>query len=131
MSPLFARLKRSECGAAAVEFALVGMVAIVTFLGIIEFGRSLYMRNEMSYAVDRAARKILTNPGVPDAEVEAVVREAFAFGSSTDLQVSFGLETVDGVSFRTLLVTYPVTLLIPNLTNASFTLKINRRVPLT
>lgn len=126
-----AHLRKSESGAAAVEFALVGMVAIVTFLGIIEFGRGLYMRNEMSYAVDLAARKILTNPAVANAEVEAVIREAFAFGSSDDLQITFGAESVDGVDFRTLVISYPVTLLLPGVTNGSFTLTTDRRVPLS
>ncbi len=130
MIPFFTRLRRSDCGAAAVEFALVAMVAIVTFLGIIEFGRALYMRNEMSYAVDLAARKILTNPAVADGEIEKIVRDAIAFGSSADLQIAFGIETVETVSFRTLLINYPVTLLIPNLTNDSFMLTIDRRVPL-
>lgn len=130
MIPLSAHLRRSDCGAAAVEFALIATVAIATFLGIIEFGRALYMRNEISYAVDLATRKILTNPAVADGEVEKTVRDAISFGSAADLQITFGIETVETVSFRTLLISYPITLLIPNLTNNNFMLTIERRVPL-
>ena len=131
MSPRFTHLKRSECGAAAVEFALVGMVAIVLFLGIIEFGRGLYMRNEMSYAADLAARQILVNAAVANTDVETVLRDAITFGSSTDLQITFGTESVDGIDFRTLLIRYPVSLFIPGLTNGSFTLSVGRRIPLS
>ncbi|MBQ2262943.1 MAG: pilus assembly protein [Loktanella sp.] len=125
------RLKQSETGATAIEFSLVALMAITIFLGIIEFGRGLYMRNEMSYAVDIAARKILTNPVVAESELETLIRDAITFGASNDLAVSFGTVTIDGTPFRSLFVSYPVTLLIPNLNNGNFTLSINRRVPLT
>ena len=125
-----ARLRRCERGAATVEFPLVGLTAIVLFLGIIEFGRGLYLRNEMSYAMDLGARKILTNPTIADAQVETVIRNATSFGTSASLLITFGTKTVNGLPFRTILETYPVTLLIPGLTAASFTLKIDRIVPL-
>lgn len=130
MIRLFAQLRKSETGTAAVEFALVGMVAIATFLGILEFGRTLYMRNEISYAVDLATRQILTNATVPDAEVETVIRDAITFGGSANLQISFGTESFNGVAFRTVLVRYPVTLFVPGIPDGSFMLTIDRRVPL-
>jgi Flp pilus assembly protein TadG len=61
------RLARSNGGAAAVEFAIIVWVLIFVCLGVIEFGRGLHVRNEMSFAGDRAARKILTtDPLVSD-----------------------------------------------------------------
>ena len=130
MTPSLARLRRCEHGTAAVEFALVGLVAIVLFLGVLEFGRVLYMRNEMSYATDLGARQILTNPAVANDLVESSIRNAIRFGSPASLLVTFGTKSVDGLPFRTLLVSYPVTLLIPGLTNANIMLKIDRIVPL-
>jgi Flp pilus assembly protein TadG len=131
MRGCLARLRRCESGTAAIEFAFVGLIAISLFLGVIEFGRGLYMKNEMSYAADRAARKILTNAAVTDDEVETVMRDAITFGVSANLQITFGTETVDGISFRSLLIRYPVTLLIPGLRNGSFMLTVDRRVPLS
>ena len=130
MKQLCRRLARSDRGSAAIEFALVAMMAISVFLGIIEFGRGLYMRNEMTYAVDIAARKILTNPLVSEAELETLIRESITFGASSELNVGFGTETINGISFRILLVTYPITLLIPNLVQGNLTLAVNHRVPL-
>lgn len=130
MIRLIARLRRADSGAVAIEFAVVAMAAIAIFLGMIEFGRALYMRNEMSYAADHAARKILTDPTVTDDEVEKSLRDAITFGSSENLKISFAIESVEMDSFRTLQVNYPLTLLIPNLTNNTFMLTIARRVPL-
>jgi len=121
--------KRSESGAAAIEFALVGMVAIILFLGIIEFGRGLHIRNEMSYAADRAARQILLNSAVSNAEVELALRDTITFATA-DLQITFGTESAQGVDFRTILIRYPVSLIIPGLSNGRITLSVDRRVPI-
>ena len=131
MTGCIARLKRSESGTVAVEFALVGLVAITLFLGIVEFGRSLYMRNAIYFAMDLGSRKIMTNATVANSDVETAIRAAVAFGESSELLITFGTESVNGVAFRTILIRYPITLLIPGLTNGAFMLTVNRRVPLT
>ncbi|WP_071795165.1 TadE/TadG family type IV pilus assembly protein [Natronohydrobacter thiooxidans] len=129
MSARLRHFRQSESGAAAVEFALVGLVAIVLFLGIIEFGRGLHMRNEMSYAADRAARQIMMNPAISNAEVELALRDAMAFASS-DLQITFGTESSQGVDFRTVLIRHPVNLTIPSLNHRRLMLSVDRRVPI-
>lgn len=126
----FSSLRRCESGAAAIEFALIAMVAICVFVGIVEFGRALYMRNELSFAADLAARRILINPAVANNDLETTIRSAITFQDSEGLQLTFGTESVDGVSFRTILVSQPLTLLIPNLSEAAVMLTIDRRVPL-
>lgn len=122
-------LRRCDFGAAAVEFALIAMVAISFFLGIVEFGRALYMRNELSFAADIAVRNILINPTIADSDLEIAIRSSITFGNSEALQVTFGNESVDGMSFRKVLLSQPLTLLIPNLSNAGIMLTIDRRVP--
>ena len=122
-------LRRCESGAAAVEFALIGMVAISTFVGTVEFGRALYVRNALSFAADVAARAILTNPAVADSDLETVIRSSVAFGDSTDLEMTFGVEMASGVSFRTLSVQQPLTLVVPGLSGAGVMLTVDRRVP--
>ncbi|EKE16932.1 MAG: TadE-like protein [uncultured bacterium] len=82
------------------------------------------------YAADLGARKILTNPAVADSDLESAVRDAITFGTSAELQLTLGTETVDGVPFRTLLVRYPLTLMIPNIAQDGIMLTVDRRVPL-
>ena len=46
-------------GSTAVEFALICLPFVGVALGILEFGRALYVRNNLSFAADRAARMVL------------------------------------------------------------------------
>jgi hypothetical protein len=123
-----ARLARCNGGAAAVEFAIIVWALIFVCLGVIEFGRGLHVRNEMSFAADFAARKILTDPLVSDIDLTKAVDDAFLGPSPELLEVSFGDETADGVAFRTMLIQYPFSLLIPGLRD-TITLTVSRRVP--
>ncbi len=124
-----ASLYRCDTGTAAVEFALIAMVAICFFLGIFEFGRAFYMRNELSFAADLAARNILINPTVANSDLETTIRSSITFGDSEALQMTFETESVDGMPFRKVSLSQPFTLLIPHLSNASIILTIDRRVP--
>jgi Flp pilus assembly pilin Flp len=120
---------RSNGGAAAVEFAIIVWALIFVCLGVIEFGRGLHVRNEMSFAADFAARRILTDPLVSNSDLTKAVDDAFLGPKKELLVVSFGNETVNGVAFRTMLIQYPFSLLIPGLQDA-MTLTVSRRVPI-
>lgn len=128
------RLARNESGAAAVEFAIIVWALILVSLGIIEFGRGFHVRNEMTYASDRAARMILTFPEYggelldPDCEerLRNTVRDAYTGPRPEDLSVEFSIN--DAKTFRTVLIGYPFTLLIPGLGD-TFDLTVTRRVP--
>lgn len=123
------RLIRSDSGAAAVEFAIIVWALVFVCLGVVEFGRGLHLRNELSFAADRAARMILTQPAVSDSALETEVREAFIGPQPELLDASFGTEMAGGISFRTMLVQYPFSLLIPGFSD-TITLTVSRRVPI-
>lgn len=73
------RLFRSQSGATAVEFALVCLPLLLLVFGIIEFGRAFYVRNELSHAVDVAARRVLIGQIARDAtDSEALTKLAGA-----------------------------------------------------
>lgn len=126
---------RSDSGAAAIEFAVIIWALIFLCLGIIELGRGLHVRNEMSYAADLAARKILTfeaysaNPlqAADEDALRLVVRQAFRGPSPEHLSVTFPLDA--GGNFRVIQLSYPFSLLIPGMRDA-FNLTVSRRVPI-
>ena len=123
------RLLVREDGAAAVEFAVIGLVLIIVIIGTIEIGRALFLHNEIAFVADRAARRILIDPTVSEADLQTEV-ESSAIGLSPNLlSSSFGKETADGVLFRTVTIQYPFTLLIPALSDDALTLSTSRRVP--
>jgi len=128
-------IARSDNGAAAIEFAMIVWALIFLCLGIIEVGRGLHVRNEMSYAADLAARKILTFEAFSGAvlapsdenALRLVVQQAFRGPSPEDLSVTFPLDA--GGDFRVVLLSYPFSLLIPGLRD-TFDLTVSRRVPI-
>jgi Flp pilus assembly protein TadG len=122
------RACRCQSGATAIEFAVICVPLILLSLGIIEFGRALNTRNDLAFAADAGARKVLIGEA-SDAVIEDAVRAAFGAGQAEALTVSVGRETVDGAEFRTLALSYSFTLLIPSLKEDPIGLSLARRVP--
>ncbi|MCG5478908.1 TadE/TadG family type IV pilus assembly protein [Sinorhizobium alkalisoli] len=136
-SRVLRRAWASQSGATAVEFALVCFPLLLLVLGIIEFGRALYVRNDLSYAADIAARRVLIGQvakDAPDSEaqakLESAVRDHFDSGDPQLLQIAVGKETVDGIAFRVLSIRYPFTLLLPGLAQSPISLGLSRRIPI-
>lgn len=122
-------LKRSEQGAAAVEFAIISGVLVMLLIAIVDFGRTLYVKNQLSFLADQAARSVLVQPGITDATLEADLRADFNAGDPTDLTVSISTVVVGANTFRVLSIDYPVTLFVPNLASSILDLNVTRRVP--
>lgn len=123
------RFTRCENGAAAVEFALIGFVMIVVTLGAIEFGRALYLRNNLSFAADRAARRGLIDQKATTVQLENEARLAFSGGDPARLTISIVSETVDGVPVQTISLAHSIKLLIPGLTTREISMRASRRIP--
>ncbi len=66
-------------GVAAVEFALVAIVFFTLLLGIIEFGRLLYMWNTVQEVTRRAAREAVVSP----FSDKATIQHDAIFGASS------------------------------------------------
>lgn len=128
---LLSRLRLSrpgESGSVAVEFALIGMILILLCVGIVEIGRALHLRNQLSHAVDHASRLILLDVDIPAGDVGVAIRDRFD-GDGTLLQIADASATVDGIDFRTLEVGYPLSLSIPGLSGDTITIRLRRRIP--
>jgi Flp pilus assembly protein TadG len=133
----FRRAWRCQSGATAVEFALVCLPLFLLSLGIVEFGRAFFVRNDISYAADVAARKVLigqipasSSDSEAAASLDTAVREAFGSGDPALLEVVVGKETVDGVVFRVLSISYPFSLFVPGLSESPIALGLSRRIPI-
>jgi len=67
-----------RAGATAVEFAILGPLLLVLLIGIIEFGRMLWVENALQYAVAQAARCMTV-----DTSVCGSTRETQDFAASS------------------------------------------------
>ncbi|MFA5170677.1 MAG: TadE family protein [Sulfuriferula sp.] len=68
--------KQRQSGVAAVEFALIAIVFFTLLLGIIEFGRFLYVRNTVQQVTRAAAREavvsVFTGSSITSMQKDAV-----------------------------------------------------------
>ena len=133
----FRRFATSRSGATAVEFAIVCLPLFLVSLGIVEFGRALFVRNDLAYVADVAARKVLigqlpvsSSAAEIAAGLESTVRAAFD-GDPDLLQVTVSGETINGIQFHVLSIRYPFTFLIPGLRDSPFALSVMRRIPVS
>lgn len=93
MSPLRRRTAacRHQSGATTVEFALIAIVFLTLLLGIMEFGRMMYVWNTAQEVTRRAAREAVVRNFA--TQVDAVRREAvFQPGSSGTAYLPAGVE---------------------------------------
>ena len=120
--------KRNDDGAAALEFAIVAAVFISLSLGIIEFGRSLQVRNELAFAADFGARYMLLNPKAEQSAIISTIRDEFHGYDPTDLTVTVKDETIDGTDFKIIGLSYPMQIIVPGVAEF-FTLNVSRSVP--
>lgn len=126
---IFRRLRSCQAGSTAIEFAIISLVLVLVVFGVIEFGRGLNIRNQLSQAADYGARQILTNKEITDSALATSVRAAFNAAAGGPLTVTVGAETVNGVQFRTITLSYPFTPLISGLYNGTMNLSVARRTP--
>ena len=92
------RRSRSERGAAVVDFVLVLVVLVPLFLGLLQVGLVLYVRNTLTSAASEGARYAATQDRGPAAgadrtrqQIQGVLADRFA------RQVTARATTVEGV----------------------------------
>ena len=130
---LLKRYAADESGASAVEFSLVVTAFIIASMGVIELGRTYQVRNELAYAADIGGRRLsvmVNNPTIsPDnyvTEIKNEIEATFQGYDSSKLAVAVDQETLDGVTYQKLTLTYPMSVFIP-FRSDTYDLKIVRR----
>ena len=107
------RLRSDRSGAAALEFAFVGLPFSLLLLGLIEFGRGLHIRSALDTAADRAQRAVLIDPSASAASLEDAIRATFQAGPPERLVITFGNDTIAGTDYRLVSLKYEMQLLLP------------------
>jgi hypothetical protein len=67
--------RRYNSGVATVEFAIVGMLALVLLIGVLEIGRAVFVQNALEESTRRAARLAAVCPISDPAIVETALFE--------------------------------------------------------
>ena len=127
------KFRRTESGAAAIEFSLVAGIFVLATMGVIELGRTYQVRNELAYAADIGGRRltiIVNTPNIDEETYADQVRDEIVSNfngyDSDDLSVSVDPEIINGVQYQKLTLEYPMSVFIPFQTD-TYQLKIVRR----
>lgn len=122
------RLIGDRSGAAALEFALIGLPFIMLLLGLIEVGRALHIRTALDAAADRAQRAILIDPAASAETIEAEIRKAFHAGASDLLAVTYETGSTSGIDYRLVMLDYSMVLFLPAPLGGAVSIASTRRV---
>lgn len=76
-------------GGAVLEFALIGPVLFTLMLGAVDVGRMFYVRQNLEYATEEAARYYMLNPSSATSAVTSYLQGKIAGGSGTNVVVSY------------------------------------------
>lgn len=110
---IFGQALRDSRGGAAIEFAIVAPVFIGLMLGAVEFGRMFYIRQNLEYATEQAARYYSLNPSTSTSDVTSKLSGFLLGNISASTTVSYAnTASCNGnanVTCTTVTVRYPFT----------------------
>lgn len=106
------RLAACDRGSAAVEFAILLPVFLAFLLGVVEFGRAMWIRQTLQFAVEEATRYAIANTAAADTLVSQRARERMeAVTSATAVTVT----VVNDATGVTVTATHDFAFLVPDL----------------
>jgi len=83
-----AELLADRRGGAAVEFAIIGPVLCTLLLGVVDVGRMFYVRQNLEYATEEAARYYMLNPSAASSDVTTQLKNKMQ-GGGNGVSVSY------------------------------------------
>jgi len=116
MSPKLAiigRACRNNNGAAAIEFAFIAMILMMTTLGVFELGRVLFTYHRLATAIGTTTR--LIEMQAANDVIEGSIRSRFSADEQDALtiQVNPNFDT-DGIVYTRIEAQYALPLIMPN-----------------
>lgn len=110
---MFARFRRDEGGASAVEFAIVSPVFLALLYGLFQVGWALHCASSVRYALEESARSVMLDENFSSGAVEAMMRARLTDIANPEIQVDLSTEEQTGVELVHLHATYVHEMVIP------------------
>jgi Flp pilus assembly protein TadG len=122
------RLLSDSSGATAVEFALVATPLLLLILGVLDFGRLYWSRNQLEFAAEEAGRYAMANHSATMTEITNYAKSRLAGLDPSAVTATAATDTADGITFVTVALSYQFQF-IPFVTYVTPTLTGRSRVP--
>lgn len=126
-----AGLWRDRRGATALEFAIVLPVLILLTLGILEFGRALFVKHSLEYAVSNVSREAMVDLSLTDQQLMDMIRAEMSAVDAATVTVQVTRPVIDGLAYVVLDASYPFALSIPLFGFAEVALTSTARAPVS
>jgi Flp pilus assembly protein TadG len=114
---------RDSSGATALEFALVAPAFLACLFGVFQLGWALHCNESVDYALNKAARTLVSNPAMTQDQLQTNVRDLLtSIADPTNVTVTLNEDAV-GTSPRMahLQASYVHTLAVPWMDGFSYT----------
>ena len=102
-------------GATAAEFALVLPLFIIMVMGIFEFGWTQHCLSSMRYAMETAARDLMLDPKLTEAQLETRIRAQLETTADPQVEITLSVATGPAGNIATLTGVYVREIGIPML----------------
>ena len=123
---------RGTRGNAVVEFAFVGTALLVAIFGLVEFGRYVWEKHSLEYAIEQSARSVMAQTSVSNSSVQSDVLSRIIGIDPTTVTATVTQSTVGTVTFVTITLSYTHNFLATGLLGLNaVTIVASTRVPLT
>ena len=117
-------------GTAAIQFAFILPAFLLLILGTIDVGRVIWTQNALQFASEEAGRYAMTHVSATNPQLVAFTRERLVAFAADDVSVIATNDTVGGVTFVTISLSYDIDLMTPFVSFATISLSGRTRVPL-
>ena len=87
--PKLASLIADRRGGAAIEFAVIGPLLCTMMLGAVDVGRMFYVRQNLEYATEQAARYFMLNPAAATSAVTTYLQGQMTGAPGTSVSVDY------------------------------------------
>lgn len=98
---------RRRRGSVILQVGIALPVFIVAILGVLEFGRVLWMRSTLQFAAEEAARQAMISTTWTPTSLTALLRSRIVGVDPNAVQIAVTPETVGGVAFVSIAASLP------------------------
>ena len=129
----FRRIRRSQRGATAVEFALVAPIFLIMVIGVFELGRAMWIRASMQYAVEETTRYAIVNTSATTSALATYAASAYSSSGINISGATFSATqaTTSGITYVTITGSYDFSVIVPLVPIPDITLSAKSRIPVS